>query len=151
MTDQSEPTMAKRGQPGFSLEFKKVAVARMELGEGPTALAQELGVHRTALYVWRKAQRAGRLAADGRKGARPADPAGMAVARMRAQARASADAEAALQTLEEIMTGETASEASRISAANALLNRAQYKPEDVEVVKPTPQRQIVWLVVDPKH
>src|SRR5687768_5267638 len=121
MPDQPETPTAKRGQPGFSLEFKKVAVARMELGEGPTALAQEPGVHRTVLYQWRKAQRAGRLAADGRKDARRADPDTRAVARMRAQAQARADSEAALQTLEEIMTGEGASEASRISAANALL------------------------------
>lgn len=38
----------------FSREFKVSAVERMEAGESPTALAQELGVRRKLLYEWKK-------------------------------------------------------------------------------------------------
>ena len=37
-----------------SREFKLAAVARLELGESPTALSRELGVARKLLYDWRR-------------------------------------------------------------------------------------------------
>jgi transposase-like protein len=45
------------------------AVRRMELGESPSALAQELGVHRNSLYYWRtQRMAAGEQAGTGQAG-----------------------------------------------------------------------------------
>ena len=44
----------------FSPKFKAEAVQRMQAGESPSALAQELRVRRKLLYEWRDAVLAGR-------------------------------------------------------------------------------------------
>ncbi len=43
----------------FSRDFKMSAVSRIEAGNNVSVLARELGVHRTLLYEWRDAFRAG--------------------------------------------------------------------------------------------
>lgn len=43
----------------FSREFKLLALARMEEAANVEALAQELGIRRELLYVWRRQYRAG--------------------------------------------------------------------------------------------
>jgi transposase-like protein len=53
--------MSKQLQRSFSLEFKLVALGRMERGETIASLSAAFGVHRQLLYKWRDAQRAGRL------------------------------------------------------------------------------------------
>lgn len=45
----------------FSLEFRRVALARLAAGERVSQLAVEFGVHRRLTYKWRDAERAGRL------------------------------------------------------------------------------------------
>ena len=54
------------------LGVQQQAVRRMELGESPSALAQELGVHRNSLYYWRAKQ----MAAGEQDGAGQAADAG---------------------------------------------------------------------------
>lgn len=39
-------------EPAYPRELKLAAVARLQAGEKPTALARELGVRRTVLYKW---------------------------------------------------------------------------------------------------
>ena len=48
--------MAKkvRGYRRHPIGMKQKVVARMEAGESPKALAKELGVNRTLLYVWKR-------------------------------------------------------------------------------------------------
>jgi len=46
--------MAK--QKRYSLEFQERAVRRMKLGDNVSQLSEELGVHRTCLYMWKRKQ-----------------------------------------------------------------------------------------------
>ena len=45
--------MAKKRVGRYSLEFRRMAVARMSSTDNISALAQELGIHRDLLYRWR--------------------------------------------------------------------------------------------------
>ena len=44
----------KRGRKGIPEGVRQRAVERMQLGERVTALAGELGVHRSLLYLWKR-------------------------------------------------------------------------------------------------
>jgi transposase-like protein len=56
----------------FSPKFKAEAIRRMQSGESPSALAQELKLRRKLLYEWRDAVLAGRpLRRSGRPKKRP--------------------------------------------------------------------------------
>lgn len=46
--------MGKRFYKIYPIRFRQRAVERLELGESATRLAQELGVHRTTLYGWKR-------------------------------------------------------------------------------------------------
>jgi transposase-like protein len=77
--------MMKRSRRVFSRAFKLKVVARMEAGEGGTALSKELKIKREVLYDWRKAFRAG-----GALALRPAGRPGQEEIRAMAERRAPA-------------------------------------------------------------
>ena len=120
---------------GFSPEVKKIAVARLELGESGAAIAAELGVNRITVHKWRRALR------EGRSDAAP----GPGIT-------AQAAIDKALGALAEVLD-QSESEASRIAAANAILARAHAKGAATEKAepekKPLPTR-IEWVIVDPR-
>ena len=46
--------MGKRIYKCYPIRFRERAVERLKLGESATRLAEELGVERTTLYVWKR-------------------------------------------------------------------------------------------------
>lgn len=60
--------MGKRFYKIYPIRFRERAVERLKLGESATRLAQELGVHRTTLYLWeRRLERRRRLRTAGQE------------------------------------------------------------------------------------
>jgi transposase-like protein len=59
--------MGKRTYKCYPIRLRERAVERMKLGESATRLAEELGVHRTTLYGWkRKVERRNRVRPAGK-------------------------------------------------------------------------------------
>jgi transposase-like protein len=136
--------MANGGR-SFSAEFKLAALERMAQGESPTALAAELGIGRTLLYRWRKTPKAG---GGGGEGDRPCT---RVAAKARTAARSHADD--ALETLAAIMNDPKGSVASRVAAANAVLDRALGRPGqpvEAKTKRKSPIKRIEWVIVRPQ-
>jgi transposase-like protein len=136
--------MSKAVARRFIAEVKLAALARVERGESPTAVAAELGIDRSLLYSWRKAFEAGRL-----------DRADRVRSVTEASARAAArawDAQA-LTALATIMNDGEVSVTSRIAAANAILDRVRGKPRPAPEAKAAGKPAITRferVLVDPK-
>jgi len=120
---------------GFSPEVKKIAVARLELGESGAAIAADLGVNRITVHKWRRALR--------ESGANAAAGSGIT---------AQAAIDKALGALAEVLE-RSESEASRIAAANAILARAQPKAAAAKAEPPKKKElptRIEWVIIDPR-
>ncbi len=67
--------MSEQAPRVFTIEFKELAVRRLEAGASASALAAELGVRRKLLYDWRQAYREHGVAGLNRKrGPKPGKP-----------------------------------------------------------------------------
>jgi transposase len=64
--------MSRRKQAEYAMEFKLVAVRRVQAGESVRAVAEELGIRRKRLYVWKdRYAELGEAGLQRRRGGRP--------------------------------------------------------------------------------
>ena len=128
----TKPVPARRYRR-HSLQFKMLAVARLELGESPTALSRELGIGHAQIYRWRDQHREGQLTGPTEAPRPPPEPQAHAQAALQSLAEIIRQMNFSAGTPSQTPTDAPASQASDIRGASAPIRRIEWvivRPED---------------------